>query len=150
MLRRGASGGGALRRVARVRWGSSLSTAAVAAYSCKHRAAGYDALRPDYPAALIAAVAARLPREGTVVDLGAGAGRLTRALMPAVAGRDVLAVEPSAAMRGAFSAEGVDCVDVSGDESLPVQDGHCAAVVCGESFHWMDNAATLAYIHRAL
>jgi SAM-dependent methyltransferase len=131
--------------------------AAVAAYSDEARAARYDALRPSYPSELLAEAVALAPATGTLVDLGAGAGRLTRALLalPTVrhqgtpTTRDILPVEPAAAMRGAFTAEGVACVEGSGD-AIPAESGSCAAVVCGEAFHWMASAATLQEIHRVL
>ena len=125
------------------------------AYGDATRAAGYDDLRPAYLPELLAEAVGRAPRgAGALLDLGAGTGRLTRALLalpPTTRGesRQLLAVEPVATMRDAFEAEGVTCVDGCG-ESIPVEDGFCAAVFCGESFHWMASAATLREIHRVL
>lgn len=130
----------------------SLSPAAAGAYGDDARAAGYDALRPAYPSELLAQAVARASAAGTLLDLGAGAGRLTRGLLaelPVGGHREVLAVEPAAAMRGAFAAEGVRCVDGCG-EAIPVESGSCAAVFCGESFHWMASAKTLREVYRVL
>ena len=138
-------------RLSRRRLSSSLSPAAAAAYSDASRAAAYDALRPAYPSDLLAEATSRAPPDGTLVDLGAGAGRLTRALLelPSVRPREVLAVEPAVAMRGAFAAKGASCVHGYGD-SIPVENGNCAAVFCGESFHWMASIATLQEVYRVL
>ncbi len=134
---------------------SSLSPEAAVAYGDAMRAAVYDDLRPAYSPELLAEAIGRAPRgAGSLLDLGAGTGRLTRALMalPLSArgdSREVLAVEPVAAMRDAFVAEGVTCANGCG-RSIPVEDGSCAAVFCGESFHWMATATTLREIYRVL
>ena len=69
-------------------------------------AAAYERARPDYPAAALAWLVDRLGvRPGTtVLDLAAGTGKLTRALL--AAGLEVVAVEPVAEMRGALPPAG--------------------------------------------
>ncbi|HEX3452530.1 MAG TPA: hypothetical protein VHS26_04450, partial [Solirubrobacteraceae bacterium] len=59
----------------------------------------YERGRPDYPPAVVGALAAELglARGATVLDLAAGTGKLTRALL--AGGLNVLAVEPQAALR---------------------------------------------------
>ena len=59
----------------------------------------YERARPGYPPEAVAWIADRLDlREGrTVLDLGAGTGKLTRALL--TTGAHVIAVEPGDEMR---------------------------------------------------
>ena len=59
----------------------------------------YELGRPEWPEELLDRVIADLglEREATVLDLGAGTGKLTRALVPRFA--RVIAVEPDEAMR---------------------------------------------------
>ena len=51
--------------------------------------------------------------------------------------------------RDSFAAVGARCVHGCG-ESIPVENGSCAAVFCGESFHWMASEATLQEVYRVL
>ncbi len=105
----------------------------------------YERARPDWPEE-----AARwLVPEGAsfVVEVGAGTGKLTRALAR-VAPR-VLAVEPDARMLARLRAHGLDGVEGSA-EAIPVGDGEADAVVAGSSLHWFDLPAALPELHRVL
>jgi SAM-dependent methyltransferase len=95
----------------------------------------YDRLRPGYPpAALDAVLAAGAKR---VADIGAGTGKLTRAL--AARGLTVIAVEPDEAMRSVLAAR-VPAADVRAGaaEALPLGDGEVDAVAFAQSWHWVD------------
>jgi SAM-dependent methyltransferase len=107
----------------------------------------YERYRPGPPAE---AVAWLLPEPvGTVVDLGAGTGALTR-LLGARADR-VIAVEPDDRMRAVLVDEvaGVTAVDGRG-EALPLADGTVDAVLASSSWHWMDPVPALGEVHRVL
>ncbi len=117
----------------------------VRARSFGRLAADYDRIRPGYPAAAIGA----LP-PGPVVDVGAGTGKLTTALV--AAGHPVVAVEPDPDMRAVLAARdlpGVDVRDGRGEE-LPVADGTAGGVVYGQAWHWVEPAAAAAEAHRVL
>ena len=89
-------------------------------------------------------------RRSLVVELGAGTGKLTRAL--AAAGRHVVAVEPDERMLAVvhgLGLAGVDAVQGSA-EALPLADGTADAVVAGSSIHWFDLERALAEAHRVL
>jgi len=60
----------------------------------------YERGRPGWPSDSV--LLPGLPRSATVLDLGAGTGKLTRLLVPAFA--RVVAVEPSGAMRRILEA----------------------------------------------
>jgi SAM-dependent methyltransferase len=111
----------------------------------------YERARPDYPAAAVDFLVERLGlRAGTtVLDLGAGTGKLTRQLLPT--GATVVAVEPVEAMREQLKAAvpGVEVVD-STAEDIAWPDGAADAVVAGQAFHWFDAPRALADIHRVL
>jgi len=111
----------------------------------------YERGRPDYPAAAIDALVARCGlRPGcTVLDLGAGTGKLTRMLVPT--GAAVLAVEPVPEMRAELERR-VRGVAVLGGtaERIPLADRYVDAVAVGQAFHWFDADAALREIHRVL
>lgn len=105
----------------------------------------YERARPAWPeeaARWLVPDQARL-----VVELGAGTGKLTRAL--ATLGVRVLAVEPDPRMLAVLRAQGLDGVEGSA-EAIPVGDGEADAVVAGSAFHWFELEATLREAHRVL
>jgi SAM-dependent methyltransferase len=110
-------------------------------------AADYERGRPGYPPAAVAALG--LAAGARVADVGAGTGKLTRAL--AAAGLDVVAVEPFAAMREALraAAPGVAVLDGTA-EALPLDDASVDAVTCADAFHWFDGARAAPELARVL
>jgi SAM-dependent methyltransferase len=114
-------------------------------------AAQYDHGRPGYPPAVVAALAGELGlRPGDpVLDLGAGTGKLSRALL--AAGFDLVAVEPLAPLREVLCGHvGAERVREGRAEQIPVADGAVAAVTVADAFHWFDRAAALVEIRRVL
>ncbi|MBV9337906.1 MAG: class I SAM-dependent methyltransferase, partial [Solirubrobacterales bacterium] len=85
----------------------------------------------------------------TVLDVGAGTGKLSRALVPS--GAEVVAVEPVAAMREVLARElsAVRVLDGTA-EALPLGDQSADAVVVGQAFHWFDGEAALREFDRVL
>src|SRR5438270_7125297 len=107
----------------------------------------YERGRPEYPPAVVGAIAAELGLSGAapVLDLGAGTGKLTRALL--AAGLDVVAVEPQASLREPLAASvGAERVREGSAEAIPLADGTVRAVTVADAFHWFDQAAALAEI----
>jgi SAM-dependent methyltransferase len=104
----------------------------------------YQRGRPGYPTEAIAAIG--LPAGARVADVGAGTGKLTRALL--AAGLEVVAVEPFAAMRAALP-EGVEALAGTA-EALPLADASVDAVACGDSFHWFDGARAAPELARVI
>jgi SAM-dependent methyltransferase len=98
-------------------------------------ASEYDRLRPSPPPE---AVDWLLPENcEVVVDVGAGTGLMTRALIGRA--RRVVAVEPDDRMRGVLAARspGVEVLAGRG-ESIPLPDGSADAVLFSSSWHWVD------------
>jgi SAM-dependent methyltransferase len=121
-------------------------------------ARAYAEHRPDYPRdavrwALAPALAAAHPR-GTaaglrVLDLGAGTGKLTGALLGL--GAQVTAVEPDAEMLGELTRLFPRARALHGSaEAIPLPDASADAVVCGQSMHWFDMSQAIPEIARVL
>jgi len=136
-------------REERLRHGSSFGAAATA----------YAEHRPDYAEEAVRwalePVSARGPLR--VVDLGAGTGKLTAALVGL--GAEVTAVEPDPAMLAElrrnpiFSPEptlsSVRALPGSAEE-IPLPDASVDAVLAGQSMHWFDLSRAVPEIARVL
>ena len=113
-------------------------------------ARAYERARPVYPAEAVAWLAESLDlRPGqTVVDLGAGTGKLSGLLVPT--GARVVAVEPVAEMRRLLErVAGVEVLDGAA-EAIPLPDASADAVSVAEAFHWFHSDEALGEIHRVL
>lgn len=82
-----------------------------------------------------------------VVELGAGTGKLTRAV--AALGVRVVAVEPDPRMLAVLRGLGLEGIEGSA-EAIPFDDGVADAVVAGSSLHWFELELALSEIHRVL
>lgn len=110
-------------------------------------AAAYDRGRPGYPAEAGQWLTGGPGR--TVLELGAGTGKLTALLVEH--GHDVHATDPDPAMLAVLSASlpGVRTTQ-AGAEDLPAADRSVDVVVCAQSFHWFDLERALPEIARVL
>jgi SAM-dependent methyltransferase len=110
-------------------------------------AEAYERGRPEYPSVVVDWLLADRPRR--VVDLGAGTGKLTRALMDQVP--TVVAVEPDPAMRTALAHRlpGASVIEGTG-EDIPLRDGFADAVLAGQAWHWVDPVRALPEVARVL
>jgi SAM-dependent methyltransferase len=111
----------------------------------------YERARPDYPAAAVRHLGRvlHLVPGRTVVDLGSGTGKFTRALAPLGATR--IAVEPTPGMRRVFVRAVPDVPALDGTaEAIPLPDAFADAVVCAQAFHWFRPRRALREIARVL
>ena len=108
----------------------------------------YARARPGYPQAAVRWALERAP--GTdVLDLAAGTGKLTAAILDA--GANVTAVEPLDGMRAQLEAAFPDVRALAGTaEAIPLDDRSVDAVMVGQAFHWFDVAPALEEIFRVL
>ena len=110
----------------------------------------YERARPSYPPAAVQLLVDELAigRGSTVLDLGAGTGKLTRLLAPT--GAALIAVEPVEAMRRHLGTIAhVQVLDATA-EAIPLPDASVDAVVAGTAFHWFRGEEALAEIVRVL
>jgi len=107
----------------------------------------YERARPSYPQDAVEWLVAQteLGPSRTVVDLGAGTGKLTRLLL--ASGARVIAVEPIAEMRAHI--QGAEVLDGTA-EAIPLDDASVDAVFVAQAFHWFDPDRALAEISRVL
>jgi ubiquinone/menaquinone biosynthesis C-methylase UbiE len=110
-------------------------------------AADYAALRPGYPADAVAFLLGDRPQR--VLDLGAGTGLLTDAVV--AAGHEVVAVDPSVPMLEQLRAR-LPQVETAegGAEGIPLPDASVDAVVAGQAAHWFDPGAAAVELRRVL
>lgn len=111
----------------------------------------YDLGRPEYPPAAVGALAAELglaPGD-VVLDLAAGTGKLSRALL--AGGLDVIAVEPQPSLRAILERRiGAERTRDGVAEAIPLADESVAAVTVADAFHWFDRPRALAEMHRVV
>lgn len=107
----------------------------------------YERGRPGWPRAVLD-VPGLAPR-ATVLDLGAGTGKLTRLLVARFA--RVVAIEPAEAMRRVLVSQCPRATALEGTaEEIPLPDASVDAVFAAESFHKFDGERAVAEIARVL
>jgi ubiquinone/menaquinone biosynthesis C-methylase UbiE len=90
-----------------------------------------------------------LDRTATVLDLGAGTGKLSRLLVDRF--DRVVAVEPLDGMRALLESLIPEAETYAGNaESIPLGDDSVDAVFSADAFHWFDGELALADIVRVL
>jgi ubiquinone/menaquinone biosynthesis C-methylase UbiE len=111
----------------------------------------YERARPEYPPEAVAWLVEQLDlRAGrTVLDLGAGTGKLTRALVDT--GAEVIAVEPGEAMLAELRRAVPQVNALHGAaEAIPLADDRVDAVTVGQAFHWFRFDEAVPELHRVL
>ncbi|WP_433355092.1 class I SAM-dependent methyltransferase [Micromonospora saelicesensis] len=111
-------------------------------------ASDYDRFRPRYPEAAVRWALDGLS-EARVVDLAAGTGILTRAVL--ALGHEVVPVEPDPGMRAQLAASTAGTTALAGSaEAMPLPDSAVDAVLVGTAYHWFDREPAHAEIARVL
>jgi len=107
----------------------------------------YDRGRPAYPREAVAWLAGEQPV--TVLELGAGTGKLTGQLV--ALGHDVHATDPDEAMLEVLRRDLPDVrSSVAAAEEIPAPDSSYDVVVSAQAFHWFDLERALPEIARVL
>ena len=110
-------------------------------------AGAYERGRPGYPEEAVRWMVGDQPCDA--VDLGAGTGKLTRALV--ALGHRVTAVEPLDEMRAELEAVLPGAHAVGGSaEAMPLADASADVVTSAQAFHWFDHDNALPEITRVL
>ena len=98
----------------------------------------YERGRPGWPREAVDVAA--LPPTATVLELGAGTGKLTRLLVAAF--DRVVALEPAEPMRRLLATQCPEAETVTGTaEDIPLADASVDAVFAAEAFHRFDEGA---------
>ncbi|GAA2139492.1 class I SAM-dependent methyltransferase [Nocardioides koreensis] len=117
------------------------------AHSFGSVAEAYDRGRPTYPREAAAWLCGDDPV--TVLELGAGTGKLTEQLV--ALGHDVHATDPDAAMLEVLRGRLPEVrTTVAAAEEIPAPDRSVDVVVCAQAFHWFDLDRALPEIARVL
>jgi SAM-dependent methyltransferase len=114
-------------------------------------AAAYDAGRPRYGESAVSVLVEQLElrRGAPVLELGAGTGQLSQALLDA--DLELTAVEPLGPTRELLTAAiGADRVRAGRAEQIPLADGSVDAVFAADAFHWFDETRAMPEIRRVL
>jgi SAM-dependent methyltransferase len=114
-------------------------------------AQAYERGRVGYPPHAVAAIAELIGLQpgATVLDLGAGTGKLSRALL--AADYDVIAVEPLEQMRAILSEViGAERVREGTAEAIPLDADSVDGITCADSFHWFDEQRAMPELKRVL
>ncbi|ASW57008.1 class I SAM-dependent methyltransferase [Plantactinospora sp. KBS50] len=109
----------------------------------------YDRFRPPYPADAVRWALAGCAAGSRVVDLGAGTGILSRAVL--AIGHRVTPVEPDPGMRTRLAAATPGTTPLAGTaEDVPLPDESADAVLAGQAYHWFDRERAHREIARVL
>lgn len=107
----------------------------------------YDRARPGYPLEAARWLTGDQPL--SVLELGAGTGKLTRALVEL--GHDVHATEPDPAMLDRLAQTvHVSRLSQTTAEEIPAADASYDIVIAGQAYHWFDKEKALPEIARVL
>lgn len=110
-------------------------------------AAAYDRGRPGYPREAVEWLLGPTPI--SVLELGAGTGKLTEAMVSL--GHDVFATDPDDKMLDILSARLPDVrATVGTAEQIPAPDSSVDVVIAAQAFHWFDLEKALPEIVRVL
>lgn len=110
-------------------------------------AESYDRGRPSFPAEAAAWLTGPTPL--TVLELGAGTGKLTEQLV--ALGHDVHATDPDPEMLKVLTRRLPDVrTSEAGAEKIPAPDHSVDVVVAAQSFHWFDHDVAMPEIARVL
>jgi SAM-dependent methyltransferase len=122
-----------------------------AAVGFARAARAYERGRATFPAGAVEAIlaAAGAARGRTLLELGAGTGKLTRSLTGS--GARVIALEPVAEMRALLTETAPAAEPLAGvAEAIPLADASVDAVVVGQAYHWFEPVAATAEVARVL
>ncbi|GAA4815735.1 class I SAM-dependent methyltransferase [Nocardioides caeni] len=122
-------------------------SSASAALSFGEAADAYDRGRPDYPIDAVRWLTGETPL--SILELGAGTGKLTAALVEL--GHDVHATDPDPRMLERLSVAVPEArLSQTRAEEIPAADATYDLVIAGQAFHWFDHAKALPEIARVL
>ncbi|GAA4671177.1 class I SAM-dependent methyltransferase [Nocardioides nanhaiensis] len=114
-------------------------------------AEAYDRGRPGYPAEAVAWLLGNpaADQQLTVLELGAGTGKLTEQLV--AAGHEVHATDPDEQMLAVLRRRLPDVMTAVGTaEEIPAPDSSIDVVVAGQSWHWFDHTRAVDEVRRVL
>jgi len=114
-------------------------------------AEGYHAARLPYPNELYQELFSHVPTQPTVLEIGAGTGLVTEALLSRDAA-SVMAIEPDAALASFTARRLRDSRLTMVQAAFPdvVIQGSFDLIVCAAAFHWMEPVPALTRVRQLL
>ena len=107
----------------------------------------YERYRPSFPRAAVDLLVPAHVR--SILDLGAGTGKLTELLIDRA--DEVFAIDPSASMLDVLRTKLPSVVALSGTaEDIPLEEGTVDMVLVAQAFHWFERDAACRQIRRVL
>lgn len=109
----------------------------------------YDQFRPDLPADALDLILQQVSVQVTLLDLGAGTGRITEQFAPFFS--DIIAVEPEKAMADLArkrSAGKARVLQTTAENMQLPDDWQASLVTIFRAFHWMDRGAVLRKLDK--
>lgn len=115
-----------------------------------HAAAEFERYRPEYPPELFEHIFAAVPADHRerAIDLGAGTGKATRALLPHFS--EVIAVEPDPGMAAKLKEDLPVIVYNATAENFPQTPSTVDLVTIANALHWMDAPRVFSNVYSWL
>lgn len=110
----------------------------------------YHRIRPTYPEAVLDLIDPRWWKEGRIVDVGCGTGKLTELLVQRASAGRVLACDPSPTMLAELQRHLPVARVQARAEALGLARHSVGVLTCAQSWHWVDPTAGFAECDRVL
>ncbi|KAI0437531.1 S-adenosyl-L-methionine-dependent methyltransferase [Xylaria telfairii] len=114
----------------------------------------YDKYRPGYPDEVVDYLIhnLKIPSNASILEIGAGTGKLTEVLSSRLPASCITAMEPHPTMRAFLEQKRLKNVTVMDGlaQSIPLPDDVVDCILIAQAFHWFANIESLKEMNRVL